>query len=114
MEKEMHLFDQRILGFIILFLLGMLVAVKRMTTGSILDQPKGNFMVRLVNLFNLFFSNCESPGFCLADHSSIVFNSARLHLYSWTIDFDGFRNHGIDIIFDRLSLYGMGVDHPGA
>ncbi len=50
----MHLLDQRILGIAILFLLVMLVIVKRVATGSILDQPKGNLMVQLVNIFNLF------------------------------------------------------------
>jgi protein-S-isoprenylcysteine O-methyltransferase Ste14 len=61
MEEEMHLFYQRILGITILFLLGMLATVKQMTTGSILDQPKGNFMVRLVNIFNLFFLLIVNP-----------------------------------------------------
>lgn len=51
----MHLLDQRILGVAILFLLGMLVIVKRVATGSILDKSKGNLMVQLVNIFNLFF-----------------------------------------------------------
>jgi len=50
----MHLLDQRILGIAILFLLGMLVIVKRVATGSVLDKPKGNLMVQLVNIFNLF------------------------------------------------------------
>ena len=39
-EEEMHLLDQRILGIAILFLLGMLVTVKRVATGSILDKPQ--------------------------------------------------------------------------
>ena len=51
----MHLLDQRILGIAILYLLGMLVTVKRVATGSILDKPKGNFMVQLVNIFNYSF-----------------------------------------------------------
>jgi protein-S-isoprenylcysteine O-methyltransferase Ste14 len=51
----MNLFDQRILGIAILFLLGMLVTAKRVATGSILDKPKGSLMVQLVNIFNLFF-----------------------------------------------------------
>jgi len=57
----MHLFDQRILGIAILFLLGMLVTVKRVATGSILDKPKGSFMVQLVNIFNLFFLLVVNP-----------------------------------------------------
>jgi protein-S-isoprenylcysteine O-methyltransferase Ste14 len=57
----MHLLDQRILGIAILFLLGMLVIVKRVATGSILDKPKGNLMVQLVNIFNLLFLLVVNP-----------------------------------------------------
>jgi protein-S-isoprenylcysteine O-methyltransferase Ste14 len=57
----MHLLDQRILGIAILFLLGMLVVVKQVATGSILDKPKGNLMMQLVNLFNLFFLLVVNP-----------------------------------------------------
>jgi protein-S-isoprenylcysteine O-methyltransferase Ste14 len=49
------------LGLAILFLLGMLVIVKRVATGSILDKPKGNLMVQLVNIFNLFFLLVVNP-----------------------------------------------------
>ncbi len=57
----MHLLDQGILGIAILFLLGMLVIVKQVATGSILDKPKGNLMVQLVNIFNLFFLLVVNP-----------------------------------------------------
>lgn len=57
----MHLFDQRILGIVILSLLGMLVTVKRVATGSIFDKPKGNLMIKLVNTFNLFFLLVVNP-----------------------------------------------------
>ncbi|OGW41138.1 MAG: hypothetical protein A2Y97_09620 [Nitrospirae bacterium RBG_13_39_12] len=57
----MHLLDQRILGIAILFLLGMLVLVKQVATGSILDEPKGNLMMQLVNVFNLFFLLVVNP-----------------------------------------------------
>jgi protein-S-isoprenylcysteine O-methyltransferase Ste14 len=57
----MHLFDQRVLGIGILLLLGMLVTVKLAATGSILDKPKGNFIVQLVNVFNLFFLLIVNP-----------------------------------------------------
>jgi protein-S-isoprenylcysteine O-methyltransferase Ste14 len=60
-EEEMHLLDQRILGIAILFLLGMLVTAKRVATGSILDKPKGNLLVQLVNIFNLFFLLVVNP-----------------------------------------------------
>lgn len=57
----MHLLDPRILGIAILLLLGMLVIVKRATTGSILDHPKGEFLVQFVNVFNLFFLLIVNP-----------------------------------------------------
>jgi protein-S-isoprenylcysteine O-methyltransferase Ste14 len=57
----MHLLDQRILGIAILCLLGMLVIVKQIATGSILDKPKGNLLVQLVNIFNLFFLLVVNP-----------------------------------------------------
>jgi len=57
----MNLFDQRILGITILFLLGMMVTAKRVATGTILDKPKGNLMVQLVNIFNLFFLLVVNP-----------------------------------------------------
>jgi protein-S-isoprenylcysteine O-methyltransferase Ste14 len=45
----------------ILFLLGILVAVKWFATGSILDRPQGNLLVQLVNIFNLFFLLIVNP-----------------------------------------------------
>lgn len=53
--KSMYVFDQKILGILMLFMLGALVLVKRAATGSVLDAPKGNVLIRLVNGFNLFF-----------------------------------------------------------
>ena len=57
----MIVFDQRALGIAILFLLGMLVTVKQVTAGSILDKPKGGFLPQLVNIFNLFFLLVVNP-----------------------------------------------------
>jgi protein-S-isoprenylcysteine O-methyltransferase Ste14 len=57
----MHLIGQKTLGVLILFLLGMLVIVKQVATGSVLDRPKGNLMVQLVNIFNLFFLLVVNP-----------------------------------------------------
>ncbi len=57
----MHLFDQRLLGIIILVLLGLLVIVKQTATGSILDKPNGDLMIQLVNIFNLFFLLVINP-----------------------------------------------------
>jgi protein-S-isoprenylcysteine O-methyltransferase Ste14 len=39
----------------------MLVTAKQVVTGSILDKPKGNLMVQLVNIFNLFFLLVVNP-----------------------------------------------------
>jgi len=60
-EEKMYLLDQRTLGIIILLLLDVLVIIKQMTTGSILDKPKGKFLVQLVNIFNLFFLLVVNP-----------------------------------------------------
>jgi protein-S-isoprenylcysteine O-methyltransferase Ste14 len=57
----MVLLDQRILGIVILVLLGILVIIKHIATGSILDKPKGKFLVQLVNIFNLFFLLIVNP-----------------------------------------------------
>ena len=51
----MHLIGSTILGVIIVLLLGALVAVKQLATGSVLDKPQGTWLVQLVNIFNLFF-----------------------------------------------------------
>jgi protein-S-isoprenylcysteine O-methyltransferase Ste14 len=61
MEETMYLIDQRIFGIVIVLLLGMLVVTKQVTTGSILDKPKGKFLVQLVNVFNLFFLLIVNP-----------------------------------------------------
>jgi protein-S-isoprenylcysteine O-methyltransferase Ste14 len=57
----MHIIDQRMLGVLIVLLLGMLVMTKRMATGSILDKPAGNLLVQSVNIFNLFFLLVVNP-----------------------------------------------------
>lgn len=57
----MHVLDQRVLGFAILTLLAMLVVVKRLNTGSILDKPRGSLVVQVVNTFNLFFLLIVNP-----------------------------------------------------
>lgn len=57
----MHLINQEIFGVIILLLLGALVIIKKIATGSILDKPKGNFLIQIVNIFNLFFLLIVNP-----------------------------------------------------
>lgn len=57
----MHLLDQRMVGIVILFLLGILVIVKRVATSSILDKAKGNLMIQLVNIFSLLFLLVVNP-----------------------------------------------------
>jgi protein-S-isoprenylcysteine O-methyltransferase Ste14 len=60
-ELKMHLLNGQLLGIAILFLLGMLVTVKRLATGAIFDKPKGNLLIQLVNVFNLFFLLVVNP-----------------------------------------------------
>jgi protein-S-isoprenylcysteine O-methyltransferase Ste14 len=89
-EKEMFLFDQRILGVMILSLLGVLVAVKRMATGSILDRPKGSLLVQLVNGFNLFFLLMVNPliAILLITRSIEIINPTRLFITGpWLLTF---------------------------
>ncbi len=58
----MHLLDQRILGTAILLLLGILVAIKQRTTGSIMrDKPKGNLWIWLIHIFNMLFLLAANP-----------------------------------------------------
>jgi protein-S-isoprenylcysteine O-methyltransferase Ste14 len=57
----MHLLGQTFLGIAIVLLLGALVVVKRISTGSILDKPQGGFLIQLVNIFNLFFLLIVNP-----------------------------------------------------
>lgn len=57
----MHIMEQRTLGILILLLLATLVAVKRLTTGSILERPEGGLLLWLVNIFNLFFLLIANP-----------------------------------------------------
>lgn len=57
----MVLLDQTILGIVMLCLLGLLVAVKQVATGSILEKPQGNWLVQVVNIFNLFFLLIVNP-----------------------------------------------------
>ncbi len=54
-EVNMHLIGQSTLGFFMLFSIVMLVIIKQLTTGSILEIPTGVLRVRLANIFNLFF-----------------------------------------------------------
>jgi len=101
-EEEMHLFDQRILGIAILFLLGMLVAVKQVATGSILDKPKGGLIVQFVNIFNLFFLLVVNP---LAAILLIARRLATIDPTHLTID-----RPSVLMVFEivGLVLYGIG------
>jgi len=53
--------DDGVLGILIFVLLAMLVAVKQVATGSILDRPEGSLLVQLVNVFNLLFLLVVNP-----------------------------------------------------
>ncbi|OGO35485.1 MAG: hypothetical protein A2W35_21230 [Chloroflexi bacterium RBG_16_57_11] len=59
----MHFLGYTALGITILVLLGFLVLVKRLATGSLVEyKPTGNLWVRLTNNFNLFFLLVLNPG----------------------------------------------------
>jgi len=60
-EREMHIIDQRTLGILIVLLLAILVVVKRVATGSILERPNPGLLLWLVNIFNLFFLLVANP-----------------------------------------------------
>ena len=58
----MHLLGEAALGLLILALLGAMVAVKRLATGSVLDErPGAHPLVRSVNAFNLTFLLVVNP-----------------------------------------------------
>lgn len=78
----MYLLDQRILGITILILLGMLVMVKRVATGSVLDKPEGSFLVQLVNIYNLFFLLVVNPlaAILLIAHRLVAIDPTRINV----------------------------------
>lgn len=53
--------DDRVLGLLILVLLAVLVVVKQVATGRILDRPEGSPLVQLVNVYNLVFLLVVNP-----------------------------------------------------
>ena len=85
----MYPVSQRMLGILILLLLGVLVATKQLTTGSILDKPKGRFLVQLVNIFNLFFLLIVNPlvAILMITQSLDTFDLTRLTIQStWLLN----------------------------
>ena len=58
----MHLLGDDVLGVLVLCLLGIMVVVKRLATGSVLDErPDARPLVRAVNVFNLSFLLVVNP-----------------------------------------------------
>ncbi len=57
----MYLLGQTALGVVILLLLALLVVVKQIATGSVLERPGGSLLVQLVNVYNLFFLLVVNP-----------------------------------------------------
>ncbi|HOC44047.1 MAG TPA: isoprenylcysteine carboxylmethyltransferase family protein [Thermoanaerobaculales bacterium] len=53
--------DDRVLGLLIFVLLAVLVVVKQVATGRILDRPEGSLLVQLVNVYNLVFLLVVNP-----------------------------------------------------
>ena len=57
----MILLDQRSVGIAILILLALLVFVKQMATGTVLDRPAGALPVWLADVYNLIFLLIVNP-----------------------------------------------------
>ena len=85
----MHLLGQSTLGILMLLSIVMLVIIKQLTTGSILEIPTGVLRVRLANIFNLFFLLIVLPVSAIllitrkmevSDSSHLTFNSSGLLL----------------------------------
>jgi protein-S-isoprenylcysteine O-methyltransferase Ste14 len=60
-RKSVTIHDQKTVGIVLLVLLGMLVVVKQLATGSIIEKPTGSRLLRLTNSFNLFFLLVVNP-----------------------------------------------------
>ncbi len=57
----MRLLDQWLVGVVILLVLALLVVIKRRATGSMIDLPSGDVLLKTVNIFNLLFLLVVSP-----------------------------------------------------
>ncbi len=58
----MHIIGQRALGVVILILVALVVSVKQLSSGSILDErPRGGALIWVVNIFNLLFLLVVNP-----------------------------------------------------
>jgi protein-S-isoprenylcysteine O-methyltransferase Ste14 len=57
----MGLLDQRLVGVVILLVLALLVIVKKRATGSTVELPAGDHLLKTVNTFNLLFLLVISP-----------------------------------------------------
>jgi protein-S-isoprenylcysteine O-methyltransferase Ste14 len=109
-----HLFDQRILGIVILFLLGMLVTVKQLAIGSVLEKPNGNLIMQLVNIFNLFFLLVVNP------LAAILLITRRLETIDptyitidkpWILNIVGFVIYVVGFIFMLWALITLGRNY---
>ncbi len=57
----MRLLDQWLVGVVMLLVLALLVVIKRRATGSMIDLPSGDVLLKTVNIFNLLFLLVVSP-----------------------------------------------------
>jgi len=55
LRRKLCIYSIKIAGTAILCLLGILLTLMLVATGSVLDKTTGTIMVQLVNIFNLFF-----------------------------------------------------------
>jgi protein-S-isoprenylcysteine O-methyltransferase Ste14 len=60
-EVVVHLLDQRLVGVVVLLVLALLVVVKKRATGSMVELPTGDRLVKTANVFNLLFLLVISP-----------------------------------------------------
>jgi protein-S-isoprenylcysteine O-methyltransferase Ste14 len=74
-----HLLGDSVLGVLVLCLLGSLVVVKRLATGSVLDErPDARLLVQAVNVFNLTFLLVVNPA------AAVLLLAGRLRAWDFT------------------------------
>ncbi len=109
----MHIIDQKMLGIIILFLLAALVIIKRAATGTILEKPKPDPLLWLVNLFNLFFLLAANPLAAVLLITGSINEFDPEYSYNFNGTFDDYRGIGLNYLSHRFFTDGLGIDNAG-